>query len=91
MLGICKCAEGAVSESEWPVEQGPSKGKNFEGKTLLKQQPLLCKKPLKTRVKHPKCCNHYLDKDRTHIVPVNKSVPKTEPVDKILKGLIKVG
>ena len=36
------------------------------------------KKPLKTGVKHSKCCNHYLDKDRTHLVLVNKSVVKTE-------------
>ena len=74
------------------IGQGGSKRENFEGKTLLRPQPPLCKKkPLKTRVKHAKCCNHYLDKDRTHIVLVNKSVSKTEPMEKILKGLIKVG
>ena len=67
-----------------------AKGKTLRGKHCWSSRRPYVKKPLKTRVKHPKCCNHYLDKDRTHIVPVNKSVPKTEPVDKILKGLIKV-
>ena len=55
------------------------------GETLLRRRPCF-KKPLKTRVKHPKRCNHYLDKDRTHIVLVNKSVMKTETT---IKGSIK--
>ena len=58
------------------------------GETLLRRRPSF-KKPLKTRVKHLKRCNHYLDKDRTHIVLENKSVMKTETAVKILKGSIK--
>ena len=54
VLGICKCVEGAIFESEWPVEQGPSKGKNFEGKTLLKQPPPLCKKATQNKGKTSK-------------------------------------
>ena len=71
-----------------------AKGKNFGGKhcrsrTLVGSRPCV-KKPLETSVKHPKCCNHYLDKERTHIVLLNKSVSKTKVSDNIWKGLIKV-
>ena len=84
---ICKCAEGAVLESEWPVEQlnrdraklnrERAKEKLWR-KTMFSWSRPCVKKPLKTGVKHSKCCNHYLDKDRTHLVLVNKSVVKTE-------------
>ena len=47
-------------------------------KTMFSWSRPCVKKPLKTGVKHSKCCNHYLDKDRTHLVLVNKSVVKTE-------------
>ena len=71
-------------ESEWPVEQGEGKVEQGEGKrkslrkTMFSWSRPCVKKPLKTGVKHSKCCNHYLDKDRTHLVFVNMSVVKTE-------------
>ena len=83
-----------LREQFWKVNgqlnKDRAKGKTLRGKHCWSSRRPCVKKPLKTRVKHPKCCNHYLDKDRTHIVLVNKSVPKTEPADKIFKGLIKV-
>ena len=58
------------------------------GKKKIRSRPCV-KKPLETSVKHPKCCNHYLDKERTHIVLLNKSVSKTKVSDNIWKGLKK--
>ena len=54
---IFKCVEGAVLESEWPVEQGPGKVEQGEGKRKsLKEnnvqlEPPLCEKATQNRSK----------------------------------------